>query len=147
MQGADRLPHPVKPNLCSGLPVDLFNFKADHPEFPQQRTADQFFDEAQWESYFQLGNALGERFDRDAIERMLANVGELFVRDDGSPVGGNGRSRPRTTATVVVPVPPARMPSRLATRDDGGRPRRRVGADRGALAGDRDGEERTRSAG
>ena len=49
----------VKPNLRRGLPVDLFNFKDDHPAFPQQGTADQFFDEAQWESYFQLGRVLG----------------------------------------------------------------------------------------
>ena len=26
-----------------------------HPDFPQQPTADQFYDEAQWESYRKLG--------------------------------------------------------------------------------------------
>ncbi len=51
----------VKPNLCTGLPVDLINFKRDHPDFPQQASTDQSFDEAQWESYFTLGEALGTR--------------------------------------------------------------------------------------
>ena len=76
----------VKPNLCAGLPVDLFNFKAKQPDFPQQSTADQFFDEAQWESYFQLGNVLGSRLNEQAIEMLLAQAGTLFVRDDGTPV-------------------------------------------------------------
>ena len=76
----------VKPNLCAGLPVDLFNFKAKQPDFPQQSTADQFFDEAQWESYFQLGNVLGARLNEQAIDMLLAQAGTLFVRDDGTPV-------------------------------------------------------------
>jgi hypothetical protein len=49
----------VKPNIRQGLAVDLMNFKADNPLFPQEPTTDQFFSEAQWESYFQLGQALG----------------------------------------------------------------------------------------
>jgi Patatin-like phospholipase len=76
----------VKPNLCAGLPVDLFNFKAKQPKFPQQSTADQFFDEAQWESYFQLGSVLGSRLNLQAIEGLLSQAGSLFVRDDGTPV-------------------------------------------------------------
>jgi hypothetical protein len=34
---------------------DTFKYKIDHPEFPHESTADQFFDPVQWESYFQLG--------------------------------------------------------------------------------------------
>ncbi|HEY9109369.1 MAG TPA: patatin-like phospholipase family protein, partial [Roseateles sp.] len=49
----------VKPNMCAGAPVDLVNYKADHPLFPQEPTTDQFFSETQWESYFQLGHTLG----------------------------------------------------------------------------------------
>lgn len=106
----------VKPNLCSGLPVDLFNFKADNPEFPQQSTADQFFDEAQWESYFQLGNALGQRFDRRSIAGMLAGVPELFERDDGSPVGGDEKRKSvEADGAVAAVVPSSRLPARVAT--------------------------------
>lgn len=77
----------VKPNLCAGLPVDLFNFKAEHPLFPQQGTADQQFDEAQWESYFQLGSVLGTRLHLEALPDLLRGAEVLFQRDDGSPLG------------------------------------------------------------
>ncbi len=76
----------VKPNLCRGLPVDLFNFKQQQPDFPQQSTADQFFDEAQWESYFQLGNVLGQRLTKPAIQNLATHAEACFVNDDGSPV-------------------------------------------------------------
>jgi len=32
-----------------------FNYKTYHPAFPHESTADQFFDEAQWRAYYQLG--------------------------------------------------------------------------------------------
>ncbi|WP_284356542.1 patatin-like phospholipase family protein [Pseudomonas putida] len=51
----------VKPNLCNDMPVDLLNYKSDNPLFPQEPTTDQFFSEAQWESYFQLGYRLGDK--------------------------------------------------------------------------------------
>ena len=57
----------VKPNVSSGLPVDLVNFKAENPDFPQQTTADQFFSEAQWESYSQLGYFLGAKLEHEFI--------------------------------------------------------------------------------
>lgn len=49
----------VKPNLTPGLPEDVYNYSRDYPAFPQEPTIDQFFDEAQWESYFTLGCHLG----------------------------------------------------------------------------------------
>jgi hypothetical protein len=51
----------VKANRFEGLPVDLRNYAAEHGEFPQETTGDQFFDEAQWESYRKLGAIIGER--------------------------------------------------------------------------------------
>lgn len=35
---------------------DLLNYLREHPSFPHESTADQFFDEAQWESYRRLGD-------------------------------------------------------------------------------------------
>jgi hypothetical protein len=41
------------------------------PAFPQQTTADQFFDEAQWESYRALGYHLGGKvFMREVMEEL-----------------------------------------------------------------------------
>ena len=49
----------IKPTLNSLAPLDVQTYGATHPDFPQQTTADQFFDEAQWESYRKLGLETG----------------------------------------------------------------------------------------
>ena len=48
----------IKPGLTPDLPSDLLNYQRAHPEFPQQSTLDQFFDEAQWESHRKLGECI-----------------------------------------------------------------------------------------
>ena len=41
------------------LKYGTYKYKIYHPDFPHESTSDQFFDEIQWESYFQLGQYLG----------------------------------------------------------------------------------------
>ncbi|MBA1241657.1 patatin-like phospholipase family protein [Pseudomonas japonica] len=50
----------LKPRLIEGLPADVYNYAALSPTFPNESTADQFFDEAQFESYRQLGLHIGQ---------------------------------------------------------------------------------------
>jgi len=50
----------VKPNLHKALDLDVRAYASENPDFPQQSTADQFFDEAQWESYQRLGYDFGK---------------------------------------------------------------------------------------
>ncbi len=50
----------IKPALTGDEPEDLLQYHAAHPDFPQESTADQFFDEAQWESYRKLGEHVAE---------------------------------------------------------------------------------------
>lgn len=45
----------VKPSLSAELPQDVLAYARLHPDFPHQSTLDQFFDEAQFESYRALG--------------------------------------------------------------------------------------------
>ncbi len=45
----------LKPSITGDEPLDVLQYQTAHPDFPQQSTADQFFDEAQWESYRKLG--------------------------------------------------------------------------------------------
>lgn len=45
----------VKLSMIDGLPADVYSYKGLHPEFPHQSTADQFFDEKQFEAYRELG--------------------------------------------------------------------------------------------
>lgn len=54
----------LKPRLIKGAPLDLFEYQTKKPSFPQQTTFDQFFDEAQWESYRKLGVLIGSRIFR-----------------------------------------------------------------------------------
>jgi hypothetical protein len=49
----------VKPTLTRDDSADVQEYARANPAFPQQTTLDQFFDEAQWESYRRLGDAIG----------------------------------------------------------------------------------------
>lgn len=50
----------IKPTLTGREPVDLLEYHANHPNFPHEPTIDQFFDEAQWESYRRLGEYIAD---------------------------------------------------------------------------------------
>jgi hypothetical protein len=51
----------LKPSLTGDEPIDVLQYQTRHPDFPNETTADQFFDEAQWESYRKLGEHIGEK--------------------------------------------------------------------------------------
>lgn len=44
-----------KPTLTGDEPPDVAQYRTRNPAFPHEGTADQFYDEAQWESYRRLG--------------------------------------------------------------------------------------------
>jgi hypothetical protein len=50
----------LKPRLTGSEPADLLNYKCTHPGFPHESTADQWFDESQFESYRKLGHHIGK---------------------------------------------------------------------------------------
>ncbi len=45
--------------VIDGLPEDIYSYRRTNPKFPEQTTADQFFDEKQFEAYRELGFQLG----------------------------------------------------------------------------------------
>lgn len=45
--------------VVDGMPEDIYGYRRAHPEFPDEPTADQFFDEAQFEAYRELGYRIG----------------------------------------------------------------------------------------
>ncbi len=51
----------IKATMTGDEPPDVLHYAATHPDFPHETTADQFFDEAQFEAY----RALGEHIGRD----------------------------------------------------------------------------------
>ena len=70
----------IKPTLCAARlePTDVLNYATRNPTFPQQSTADQFFDESQFESYRQLGLFLGKAcLDASPDLLPLREIGDL----------------------------------------------------------------------
>lgn len=57
--GAESILLVIKPTLRGDEPIDLLEYHHNHDDFPQETTLDQFFDEAQWESYRKLGEWIG----------------------------------------------------------------------------------------
>jgi hypothetical protein len=51
----------IKPTLTGDEPADILEYHKAHPAFPHEPTSDQFFDEAQWESYRRLGEHIAEK--------------------------------------------------------------------------------------
>ena len=49
----------IKSSLSGEETVDIRHYKSKHPEFPHESTADQWFDEPQFESYRRLGRHIG----------------------------------------------------------------------------------------
>lgn len=51
----------LKSTLTEGLPEDIYGYKSANPTFPDQTTADQFFDENQFEAYRELGYQISKQ--------------------------------------------------------------------------------------
>jgi hypothetical protein len=52
----------IKSNMIKGLAFPVNGYKAKNPDFPNQPTADQFFEPAQFEAYRQLGYVSADAF-------------------------------------------------------------------------------------
>jgi hypothetical protein len=52
----------IKTTMTGTEPEQLLAYRRQHPTFPDETTADQFFNEDQFESYRKLGEWIGERF-------------------------------------------------------------------------------------
>jgi len=61
----------IKPAVYGNEPGDVLEYKKSFPAFPHQTTADQFFDEPQFESYRVLGSHI--------IDQMCGNDGQLDI--------------------------------------------------------------------
>lgn len=67
----------VKPRRLEHMPFDVVAYADRNQDFPQQTTGDQFFDEAQWEAYHQLGLLLGARITPSFVESAERSVEAL----------------------------------------------------------------------
>lgn len=58
----------VKPSLSGDVPIDVMSYAWRHAAFPHESTTDQFFDEAQFESYRRLGDHIGTSVASSLVE-------------------------------------------------------------------------------
>lgn len=65
----------LKPGLSNDEPVDVVQYQREHAAFPHESTLDQFFDEAQWESYRRLGEHIASRIFEDVREPGVCEPG------------------------------------------------------------------------
>jgi|GEM_PF-532510 len=112
----------LKPNRFANLPADIATYAELNPDFPQQSTANQFFDEAQWESYRRLGFEMGTRlFHR---RDTLADYLPVIFRKPSPPApmpaapaavaAPSVAARPATTRTKAAPA--TRRPRKRAAK-------------------------------
>jgi hypothetical protein len=78
----------VKPRIFAGISTDIASYATQNPPFPHQTTIDQFFDEAQWESYRRLGYEMAsclfadeQAFDDVPVIRLSAMARDFYGRD------------------------------------------------------------------
>ena len=62
----------IKPSLTGTELADVLNYRKTDPNFPHQSTADQWFDETQFESYRSLGYRIGSVALREAAAASVA---------------------------------------------------------------------------
>ena len=71
----------MKPAILGDEQIDVTNYARTHPAFPQESTADQWFDEAQFDSYRELGfKTAASLSDLDPLEgHTFESVRHLFL--------------------------------------------------------------------
>jgi len=67
----------VKNSLGREAPIDIRQYRDAHPAFPHESTADQWFDEDQFEAYRHLGQSIAE----DLCRKWLAGDADAPARD------------------------------------------------------------------
>ena len=70
----------LKPSLTGNEPADVTEYASEHEEFPHEPTADQFFDESQFESYRALGFHIADKVLTRPITNPTGEAEQLFER-------------------------------------------------------------------
>ena len=59
------------------LPVNVYNYRKLHPDFPHESTADQYFDDAQFEAYRALGFHIAE----ELLDELQKRREDLVIQE------------------------------------------------------------------
>lgn len=88
----------IKASLNENEPADVTQYAKTHPEFPHESTANQFFNEAQFESYVRLGTHVVEEImtgGAGGVQPTAVSLDDLFNAAQGKPktlAAGAGRN-------------------------------------------------------
>jgi hypothetical protein len=110
----------IKTSITGDESPDVINYQREHPDFPHQTTADQWFTESQFESYRRLGQHVVEQLCKP-IERIArpasgaathairAYTKEVFqhLRDHWPVAGGVDKDASSTTSEKISQDSPA----------------------------------------
>ncbi|OON59733.1 hypothetical protein B0920_20840 [Massilia sp. KIM] len=69
----------LKPAIVGNENADVLNYRRLHPDYPHQSTADQWFDDAQFESYRALGQHVAECALREAVHAARRADGGIDI--------------------------------------------------------------------
>lgn len=72
----------LKATAFKGSPADVFSYRREHPEFPDQSTVDQFFDEKQFDSYRELGYVTAYQMLKE-VEASRLEPGDVYKTSKG----------------------------------------------------------------
>jgi hypothetical protein len=92
----------LKPSLSGDEPPDVLHYAAQHPDFPHETTADQFFSESQFESYRALGQHVAETVFADAVEDVGHELDELKRLGPAATAGEKRRTAVRALFASVA---------------------------------------------
>lgn len=76
----------LKPSIVGSEPADVAHYARAHPSFPHEPTSDQYFDEAQFESYRRLGEHVASLALESALERAQATAASEPIGLEDSPL-------------------------------------------------------------
>ena len=91
----------IKSSMSGDEMVDIQHYKSMHPEFPHESTADQWFDEPQFESYRRLGHHIGVNVFRRIKDEKNVDAGALQARFP-VPAGGAAKDAKAAEERRVV---------------------------------------------
>ena len=73
----------LKASLTGDEPTDLLSYHSRKSRFPHQSTADQWFDESQFESYRKLGYHVARSAFRESLEKLREKSAQPAMEIDG----------------------------------------------------------------
>ena len=92
----------LKTTLTDKLPVELLGYRGANPDFPDQSTGDQFFDEDQFEAYRELGYIIATRMMEDT--RVQKRIEDVLGREAKWDVPSSARSRAGRKVAALAPA-------------------------------------------